>query len=535
MIAKTIGNEGPTRSAPRWDFSGGETRRVLDPGGVHRSMVASKAAARAQRLGIDLSYRAAEPTIYRHDVHGLGGTADAHYTQGLHYWRIRELAREFDRNDPNLGQLVDRGVDNLIGAGLRIDPQTSDAATNEVLRQLWDEWADNPEACDYAGRFCFDELERLALRHTWIDGDCFFVLDERSGSVRFEEGDRVTSWNTLSDDTVHGVVLDVSGRPRGYLFRKLLPGERKRNISAGAPGELVEIPADYVVHVYFPKRATQSRGVSAFAPVFDQIGLSSDIEHATLVKLEVSSCIAGFLTSDYPSAFGVGGSQTSTSKFDDATDLEFGEFTPAMIGKLRGGQKFEGFNPGVVSRDEQEFREQTIRRVGLAIGLPLELAMLTAKNQSYSALRGVVEQYKIGARATQARFKRNLRSRIYRWKVGHWVEQGLVRPLPDISRHNVLTPSWAYIDPLVDAHADSLRIEKHLASPRTVWSERGRDYDQGVREIAADRGSLIKAMQDQADALTKAGVADVTWRDLLAAGTPTELPQQTTTEIKGAA
>lgn len=533
MIAKTIGPESGERRRPRWDPSL-PSRRVIDPAGVHAGLRRSKLATRAERLGLghELSYKAAEPSEYRHAVSRLGGTADAHYALGLEFWQMRELAREFDRNDPNLGQLTDRGVDNLLGAGLRVDPQTADPKTNETLRALWEAWADDPGVCDYAGRFCFDELERLALRHTWIDGDCFLVLDERSGTVRFEEGDRVTSWSTGTDDVVHGVVLDVTGRPRSYLFHRLRQGDRKRHMmSAAPPTDLVEVPAEFVVHVYFPKRATQSRGVSAFAPVFDQIGLASDIEHARLVKLEVSSCIAGFLQSEYPGAFNLGGTDTSTSGFDDTTELEFGEFTPGMIGKLRGGQKFEGFSPDVVSADEGEFLEQAVRRVGLAIGTPLELAMLTAKNQSYSALRGVVEQYKVGARVTQARFKRNLRSRIYRWKVGHFVEQGLVENRPDITKHNVLTPSWAYIDPMVDAQADALRVEKHLAAPRKVWAERGMDYDQGVVEIAADRGALVGALQAEA---AKLG-GDVTWRDLAGLGGKVEMPTQTTTEIKGAA
>lgn len=536
MVKKTIGPD-ETATRPRWEITPQQARRVLDPQGVHATMVRSKLAAKASRVGVELGYRAAQSSIYLHDAGSLGGTADAHYAHGLDLWQIREKARAFDRDDPNVGQLTERGLDNILGAGLQVDPQTSDPATNQLLRDLWKSWADDPSACDFAGRFGFDDLERLALRHTWVDGDAFLVLDERSGSVRFEEGDRVMSWDTASDDVVHGVELDPVGRPRAYMFRVLRPGERKRHTIALSPADLVRIPAPYVIHVYFPRRATQTRGVSAYAPVFDQVGLASDIEHSKLVKLEVSSCIAGFLTSEYPGAFNLGGSSSSQSGYDDATNLEFGEFSPGMIGKLRGGQKFEGFSPEVVSNDELDFCEQAVRRVGLAIGLPLELSMLTAKNQSYSALRGVVEQYKVGARVTQKRFAARLRSRVYRWKVGHWVEAGLVKPRADLFAHNILTPSWAYIDPLVDAQADALRVEKHLASPRQVWAERGRDYDQGVVEIAKDRGALVKALQTEAAKLSTGpgGDPEITWRDLVALGADLELPTQTTTEVKGAA
>ena len=531
-VTKTIGPD--ETAARRWELA--PRSRMVDPRRTAREWATSKAEAKAARLGVELGYRAALPSEYHHDAGSLGGTADAHYAHGLDLWNIREKARAYDRDDPNVGQLTERGLDNILGSGLQIDPQTSDKALNDTLRDLWRAWADSAATCDFSGRFTFDELERLALRHTWVDGDAFFVLDERSGSVRFEEGDRVMSWDTVSDDIVHGVKLDGVGRPVSYLFRRLRPGERKRHTIGLSPADLVEVPAAYVIHVYFPRRATQTRGVSAFAPVFDQIGLASDIEHARLVKLQVSSCIAGFIHSDYPGSFYLGGQDSTASGMDGTTDLEFGEFSPGMIGKLRGGQKFEGFSPDVVSNEEDQFCEQAVRRVGLAIGLPLELSMLTAKNQSYSALRGVVEQYKIGARVSQRRYAATLRSRVYAWKVGHWIEAGLVKPRADVLKHHVLTPAWPYIDPMVDAQADALRVEKHLASLRQVWAERGRDFDQGVLEIATDNAALVTALAAKAVELAKLpGLEDVTWRDLLAAGSPMEMPTQMQVEQKGAA
>lgn len=506
-VVKTIGHEGP---APVRRAAG---RRALLP-----TSQQAWSASRAQR--VELAYRAAQPSRYRHDVGGLGGTADAHYAWGLDYWRIRELVREYDRNDPILGQLCDRGLDNIIGTGLRVDPQTGDPGMDADLRAWWEAWADDPAACDWSGRYTIDEMERLALRHAWVDGDCFAILDERSGMVRLEEGDRCLSYQNASDDVVHGVILDGSGKPRAYLFQVLRPGERKRH-QFGLPSfsDLVEIPAEHVIHVAFPRRATQTRGISAFAPVVDLISLVGDIEHARLVKLQVSSCIAGFLYSDYPATFGFGGADSEESALDDATNLEFGELTPGMLGRLARGSKFEGFAPHVASADEGAFVEAVIRRVGLAIGLPIEISLLTTKDTSFSGFRGVVEQYKITARVVQAQFKRRFRSRLYRWHVRRGVEAGLFPDRAETYRHNVLVPTWPYIDPETDARADALRIERRLASPRQVWAERGRDYDQGVVEIAEDAAAAVKQLAAKADELTKSGVP-VTWQDLAQLGAP---------------
>lgn len=474
-------------------------------------------AARTRRE--ELHYNAARTSEYRHDVGGLGGTADAHYAWGMDLWRIRELVRELDRNDPLLGQLVDRGLDNILGAGLVVDPQTGDEDLNTILGDLWKDWADNPDACDYSGKFTIDEMERLGLRHAWIDGDCFVLLDDKTRKIRLEEGDRFVSGSYSGrPNVIEGVVLeDGSNRPLQYLFAKLRPMERKYNFSLAARStmEMVELPAGSVIHVYFPKRVTQTRGVSAFAPVIGEVSLVQDVEFARLVKLQVSSCIAGFISSENPNTFNFGGTQDETSDFDNTTNLEFGEMTPGMIGRLLAGDKFTGFSPGVISKDEGEFVESLIRRVGLAIGLPIEIALLTTKETSFSGFRGVVEQYKITARVIQARYKRLFRSRVYRWKVQQWVDDGLVPNVPTIFKHSILTPTWAYIDPEKDARADATRISEGLASPRQVWSERGRDYGDGIKEMAEDAAAYITALDEAAQAT---GVEGLTWRDLVGGG-----------------
>jgi capsid protein len=506
MIAKTIGPDPTFNRIAAYDLSPPASRPGRSFGGPSVGFQESWRAAK--RATAELSYRGAKPSRYRSSTPALGGTADAHYVHGLDYAKLREQAREFDREDGNVGAMFDLALDNILGAGLIVDPQPGgvDAAARKGLaqqiRDLWDAWAENPRECDWGGQCTFDELERLALRHVWVDGDAFFILDPRTGMVRFEEGDRVTSPDGQNDDTVHGVVLgpDASA-PRGYLFSRLRPGDRKRAILARGV-DLVEIPAEHVLHVHpFRRRYTQTRGITALAAVFDDVSMSGDINFARLVKLEVSACIAGFLETDWPQGFLFGGSDTQASGLDNgATDLEFGEFTPGMFGKLRRGEKFNGFSPSVTTADDSEFLEQVIRKIGLQIGFPLELALMVAKNQSFSALRGVVEQYKITARVKQRRISR-VRSAVFRWKVAQWVEEGRLPNLPTIAKHTILCPTWPYIDPLVDSQADSLRVRDHLASRRQIWAERGRDYDQGVDEMADDDAALCKAYQERAKSL----------------------------------
>jgi len=147
--------------------------------------------------------------------------------------------------------------------------------------------------------------------------------------------------------------------------------------------------------------------------------------------------------------------------------------------------------------------------------------MITS-DTTFHGYRGVVEQYKVTVKKIRKFFARIFRSKIYRWKVGQWIEQGLIPPgsiLPDVLRHVVHGPAWNYVDPEKDAKADVVRIESHLASPRQVQAERGRDYEEVVREIVEDGAQKIAAAVEKADELEAAGVEDVSWRDVLSAGT----------------
>lgn len=468
-----------------------------------------------------LRYRSAEESEYRPDRRLVGGMADAHLWE-WDIWLMRERIRELDRDAPILGQLVERGCDQILGTGLRIDPQTGSKVRDDLVRAMWQEWASNPEACDFTGRESFDGLERLALRHMWVDGDAFGVLNDRSGTVLLEEGDRVTSPTNYyvqeiggrEREVVIGVELDPSTRrPTGYHFLRYVPGERQRivrRVPAVGTDDLVRIDARHVVHVLQRRRVSQTRGVSAFHAVMDRLYMLDDVEFAQLVQQQVASCIAAFVYSDVQGGFG-----TERDESIDGETLTFSEMRPGMIEKLPPGHRVDGFSPTIAPPDAREQAKQIVREIGLAIGLPLELSLLITSDTTFHGYRGVVEAYRQTARVIRARFAAQFRSRVYRWKVRQWVEAGLLPAHPRIEAHTVHGPAWGYVDPKVEAEADATRLDKHLASPRQVWAERGRDYEDGVREIVEDAAAKVRLAAEVAEQLKADGVEDVTWRDVL--------------------
>ncbi len=503
-----------TTAAPRGNPLQQVTRRTIREVSSARGMQDGLRDAR-------LNYRAGQPSNFRTSLNQLGGTADAHYANGLEFWQVREYVRDYDRNTPILGQAVDRALDQILGEGLVVDPQTGDTELDERLKTLWTDWADNPEACDYTWRMPFDQMERLALRHMLIDGDHFALLDDLTGSILLLEADRCASSTaqvTVKSrsgqpiaDLVHGVEIDGNSRPLAYWFRKMEVGERqrKRRIfpTVDAPG-MVRVMRDMVIHILDPKRVTQSRGMSAFHAVFDRISMHEDIEFAQLVQQQVAACVSAFVTSEFDQQWGSRSQETGS---DNVTELNFDEFQPGMIARLNPGESIDTFSPRNPTGDARALSREIVREIGLALGLPLELSLLVTSDTTFHGYRGVVEAYKKTARRQQKQFAGMLRSRAYRWKVGHWIEDGLIQDSPEVRKHVIRFPAWAYVEPQKEATADNLRQQSFLASPRQIAAERGRDYDTIVKESTSDRAKLIQSAMDEAEPL------GITWQELLGA------------------
>lgn len=142
-----------------------------------------------------LDYDGHKPSRFTRTRTGLGGSADAHFRTELQVHRFREIARDMDRNDVYVGQLVNRAVDNIVGTGIKVDPQTGDEGLDRAIEELWEDWTSDPNRCDISGRLDFHQMERLLLRHVLVDGDVFVILTD-TGSLQLVEADRVTSPTT---------------------------------------------------------------------------------------------------------------------------------------------------------------------------------------------------------------------------------------------------------------------------------------------------------------------------------------------------
>jgi lambda family phage portal protein len=482
--------------------------------------------------GLKADYAAARDSRFERRRIGLpgdGSAADYHLRAPSNYWRMMEKARDADRNDAVIGQLIDRAADNTVHDGITLDVQTGDEKLDKELAERWFEWSDDPDLCDVQGEHDFSQLARFAFRHTLVDGDCT-ALPSTEGAIQLNEGHRLRTPQNTTRNVVLGVLLDELRRRQEYWFTR---DEIDPLRSVARVSDMRRVPVRdeegyrQVFHVYNPKRVTQTRGVTALAPIFPTAGMFEDINFAKLVQQQVSSCFAIFRKRelDFQKSSSTDplqkGEQETQTLSDGSRRLMEG-IAPGMEVIGEPGEELTGFSPSVPNAEFFQHVELMLSIIGANLGLPLMMIFMDSTKTNFSGWRGASEQAKFGFRRNQRELVKRFHRPVYQWKLRQWLaEDSVLRAaLNEVGRraffnHVWKPPGWRYIDPYKDAQADALAIDKVLKSPRQVSATNGGDFQETATELVQDHVYLLTELLTAAKALNqKFPEAGITWRDV---------------------
>ncbi|HWC89575.1 MAG TPA: phage portal protein [Pirellulales bacterium] len=473
-------------------------------------------------------YSAAKGSIYRRRRLGtlaLGSTADWHYKVPTEYYRMVEQVRDMDRNDPVVGQTIDRSVENIFQEGFQLDPLPKDKGVRREIKARWREWADDPEECDIQGEATFNEIAAEAYRASKVDGD-YFVLGTREGQLQVMESHRCRSPDG-SKGIVHGIELDGRRRRKNFWFTKddISPWDAF-NLVDGTP--VAARDADgyrQVFQIYQRKRPTQTRGVSAFIPVFDLLNYFNDINFAALVKQQVSTCFAIFRQRE--AAFDPEGQQPAPTgaltqlPTADGVSRIAQSYAPGMEVRGEPGEKLIGFSPQVPNPQWFEHMLFMLQLIGINLGLPLGIVLLKPEG-NFSAWRGAVDQARMGWRCNQNMLVRRFYRPAYVWKLRQWIyddpalDRAERRLGKDFYAHAWHRPTWPYIDPEADAKSDLLQAKNGLNSMRRIHAGRGRDLRRIQKENVDDNARAVMLAITRTEELEKqfGGKYAIDWREI---------------------
>lgn len=473
-------------------------------------------------------YQAAKQSPYGRRRTGLppmGAGADWHWRNEDQYFGVVEKARDFARNDVAIKPVVDRAVANICGEGFLLDPKTGDPELDIELQAAWEAYALDPRACDLAQIHNFYALTDLVCASLFIDGD-IFGIPVSDGSVELVEGHRCRTPRVNTRNMVLGIELDLLRRRVAYWFSKRDIGIREVIVNEAAMTSypaLDEFRSPQVLHVFSPHRVSATRGVSAFAPVFEQAGFVEDINFAQLVRMQIISCFAilrsrqlGFgTTADKP--LGEQGTQLAQTGRTEQTT----HFKPGIEYSGAPGETLEGFSPRVPNPEYLPFIKHILQLISTAIGLPLCVTLLDGSETNFSGWRGAMDQARIGFRRVQ----KTLIDRFCRPVYLAWLRRRAITD-PGIQKvarlsnielagHRWIRPRWPYIEPYKDALANDLLLATNQRSHSEVSADDQRDWQERAPEIVKNRALIIRESLIEAQNLRALpGSEDVNWRHL---------------------
>lgn len=511
---------------------------------------------------IRADYEAAKSSQFvrrRTGIASAGSGADYHYRNESEYLRIMELARDIDRNDMLVGQGISRAVDNCLQGGVNPDPQTGDTEVDDLLLADWQEWSQTPRLCHSEHRLTWLQIERLLFRAAFfVDGDQF-CLPTDSDSLWLVEAHRVRTPKKTTQRVVHGLKFnDRDEWVETWITKEDLDPNKQLNLVRDVqPYPAFDDAGNPLTwHVFDPRRVTQRRGIGVMCPVAKASGMSDDAFFGMLVKLQVSSCIAivrelfdGGGTP--PGVIGTPEMQTAS----DGTRKLIEHIYPGMevVGKL--GEKLSMFSPNIATVESMAFSMLVLSIIAVNLGIPVAVLLLDPSNTNFSGWRGAIDQARLGFKRLVKDYINQFHCRVWNWRVrvllqrtgnpqspsirramclqeliGQKIKGGDGASAFDPFKHRWNAQSYGYIEPLKDATADGLRLEKLLTSPRRLWAEKGADWFQGVDEIVEDnryaiaaainsRRKLIDGLQGDDKTLAES----VHWRELLCLTTTANL------------
>lgn len=495
-----------------------------------------------QFADLKADYAIAQTSRYKRTKLGmmtLGSHADYHYRTATAYYGAMELAREMTRNNPLVMQGVRRFVANVVGRGFVLDADSGNKSIDEVNGYRWAEWAGHADQCDTQGEQTFHGLENLILQHVVVDGD-ICSLPTREGSIESMEGHRLKTPSNTKRNVVHGVLLDEQRRRLGYWFTKE-DVDPLRSVSA--VGDVTQIDARdadgrrQVLHHYMPDRRSQTRGVTAFAPMAETADHWDDLQFANLVGAKIQSCYTILREMEsaaptIPTPGDRGHSETTETRPDGETRT-LSDIAPGFEIYGFRGEKLRGFIPTIPGLSFFEHSKLCLGILAVNLDLPLCVFLLDASDTNYSGFRGAIDQARQRWRDIQSWFMGSFHSPIFEWKVRQWavsdpalakavaevdevrrqlgyVPAGVVNPFAHVWHAQELP----YIQPVDDATADILQAKGLLSSPRRIAAARGVDFSDLTDEIVADAGQRIEKAHAKAEDLNQRFGSSPTWNSL---------------------
>lgn len=391
-----------------------------------------------------------------------GTSADAALANGAE--RLRNRSRDLTRNNPYAARAVQVIVNNVVGSGVLGQINSRSRARANRWNALWEEWASNPEACDYDKRADFHGLQALVFRTVVESGECLIRKRMVAGqafplTLQVLEPDFIddTRADGLTDDGGYirqGIEYNARDERIAYHLHRVHPGDRALSVGRY---ETVRVPADEIIHCYRRDRPGQTRGVPWGAAVITRLRDFDDFSDAQLLKQKISACFAGFVVDSEAPDTGV-------------SDPLSESLEPGALSILPPGKDIRFASPPSVGEFDT-FSRAILLQIAAGYGVTYESLTSDLSNANYSS-----------ARMGHLEFTRN---------VDCWQRQIVVSQM--------LRPVWSWFQNTADI------LGQDPMDVRMTWTPARRELIDPQKEVGAIIEAVRGGLMSLSEAIRRSG------------------------------
>lgn len=386
----------------------------------------------------------------------------------------RQRIRKLVASNPYAGKALQTLQNNLIGYGITGTP------VKGTPKKVIDAWAAWQKQSDYMRELDFFGQQDLSTTTMLVDGEAFIVR-------RFEKGSVVPTRLQILDGEMlasgignggRGIDYDLAGRPLRYHFRP-----QRGILPSIAVANVVTFDAKDVIHIFRREYVGQMHGRSFFEAVVKSLTDLNDYFDAEIVRKKIEACFAAFITpsADYEAENGNLGAVT-----EERSDLDFNieAFEPGMIERLRPGDDIKFGEPKAIE-GIREFTRAMLLGTTAGVGIPYEHGTGDLSQVNYSSYKaGSLEFQRFCGRLQWLLIIPRMLDRVWQW----FLEDGYQTGMFARADYAIAWTPAAFesIDRKKDAEGIAAEEAMGLTSRRRLIGERGYDYEQEMRQMAAD-------------------------------------------------
>jgi lambda family phage portal protein len=414
---------------------------------------------------------------------------------------LRARSRNLARNNPHIRRYIQLMQDNIVGAnGFQLQVKATnesnggpDTAGNRRVEDAWRRWSRTATA---DGMMTMREATNLAVR-TWARDGEVIVQKVRGRKYRdgmalyFIEADRLditlNSRASNGNRIKMGVEIDDVERPVAYHFLTYHPGDTDWT-SIPSQKKHQRIPASDIVHHYIKSRPGQTRGEPPMCGIMTDAKMLAGYREAEITNRRIAAAKGGF----FARLAGAGDVKGIADAQDPDTGTLEMEAEPGKFSVLPEGYEFRAFDPAGSSTDYADFEKQIIKSMAAGLGTSYVDLAMDLEGVSFSSARHGALTDRDFYRGMQRFFIEQFVMPIYSDWLSSALDFGDVGlPAFRFDKFNDASyfrgRGWSWVDPLKDVNASIKAHENNMVSLTHIAGEQGRELEDVIDEIVAER------------------------------------------------